>query len=107
MSSSAISYPAIQAPTQTSRPRQWTLLIFFAGLAMGLLYLASPLFHAASGFSEEEHVAIHIAHGDGFLSPFDRRPSAAPTSWCPPVYPLLAGAIYRIAGVRTWASALA
>jgi len=107
MSSSAASYPlSINAPTQTSRPRQWTILIFFTGLAMGLLYLASPLFHAASGFSEEEHVAIHIAHGDGFLSPFDMRPTAPPTSWCPPVYPLLAGVIYHILGVRTWASAL-
>jgi 4-amino-4-deoxy-L-arabinose transferase-like glycosyltransferase len=107
MSSSLSAYPLdIKAPTQLSRPRRWTLLVFFAGLALGLVFLASPLFHAASGFSEEEHIAIHLAHGDGFLSPFDMKPTAAPTSWCPPIYPLLAGAIYRILGVRTWASAL-
>jgi hypothetical protein len=76
------------------------LLILGVGFITGLACLASPWFHAVAAFSEEEHIGIHIAAGEGFLSPFSSGPTAPPTSWCPPVYPMFVGAVYRTLGVR-------
>jgi hypothetical protein len=77
------------------------LIIFTLALLSSFAWLCSPLFHPAAAFSEEEHMAIHLAHGDGFLSPFDERATAPPTAWCPPVYPAIVGLIYHALGERT------
>jgi len=58
-------------------------------------YLKSP------PFAEENNIAIHLARGEGFASPMDPSPHAAPTSWSPPVYPYLMATVYRLCGIRT------
>jgi hypothetical protein len=58
-------------------------------------YLKSP------PFAEENNIAIHLARGEGFSSPMDRSPHAAPTSWSPPVYPYLMASVYRLWGIGT------
>jgi hypothetical protein len=52
-------------------------------------------------FAEENNIAIHLARGEGFSSPMDPSPQAAPTSWSPPVYPYLMATVYRLWGIRT------
>jgi hypothetical protein len=82
-------------------------LVFALGLLSGFGYLASGWFAPVGAFSEEERVAIHIAHGEGFLTPFLGGTNAPVSSWCPPIYPAVAGAIYYALGVRTHGAILA
>jgi hypothetical protein len=77
---------------------RWILL---AACLTGFCHLLSPGHRFEEGFSEEEQIGRHLAHGDGFCTPFDSRPAAAPTSWCPPVFPAVIAAVYRICGERT------
>jgi hypothetical protein len=77
------------------------LVVFALTFVAGLAYLASPWFRASPAFSEEERVGIHLARGEGFLSPFADGGSAPPTSWCAPVYPMIVGAVYHWMGVRS------
>jgi 4-amino-4-deoxy-L-arabinose transferase-like glycosyltransferase len=73
----------------------------------GLWYLLRPAHQLEGGFSEEDHIARHLARGDGFLSPFDDSTRAPPTSWCPPVYPFVISFAYRFFDQRTQAVASA
>src|SRR5579884_723100 len=85
--------------------------IFFAGLAIRVLSVAlvqrsafgphSPLWNTGP---EMVNVATSIVHGHGFGSPFGVETGA--TAWLPPLYPYLIAAVFRIAGVRSTASAL-
>lgn len=77
---------------------RWILL---AACLTGFCHLLSPAHRFEEGFSEEEQIARHLAHGEGFCNPFDSRPSAAPTSWCPPVFPAVIAAVYTVCGERT------
>jgi 4-amino-4-deoxy-L-arabinose transferase-like glycosyltransferase len=78
--------------------------IIAAALLSGFCYLLSPAHEFEDGFSEETHIARHLAHGDGFLSPFDDTAHALPTSWCPPIYPWVMAIAYRICGEQTVAA---
>ena len=50
-------------------------------------------------FAEEAAIAIHLANGDGFSSPYDASHRAPPTSISAPVYPLIMAAAYRLGGI--------
>ena len=59
-----------------------------------------------NGFSfgwEMGRIGRAIATGQGFANPFDGQ--TGPTAWEPPLYPYLVGAVFRVAGVYTHASA--
>jgi 4-amino-4-deoxy-L-arabinose transferase-like glycosyltransferase len=77
------------------------------GFATGLVYLSSGWFTPVGAFSEEERVGIHLANGEGGLTPFLSGPAAPASSWCPPVYPAIVGATYHFLGVRSHAAILA
>jgi len=49
-------------------------------------------------FAEEAIIAGHLIHGDGFLSPYDASPTAPPSCYSAPIYPLIIAAAYRLAG---------
>jgi 4-amino-4-deoxy-L-arabinose transferase-like glycosyltransferase len=87
-------------PLSNGRLLRW---IIAAAMLSGLCYLLTPAHQFEDGFSEEDHIARHLARGDGFLSPFDDRPQAPPTSWCPPVYPFVMSLAYRLFDQRTQA----
>ncbi len=77
---------------------RWLLVI---GFVSGMLFVISPHFSDVQQFCEEERIAIHLARGEGYLSPFDLSANAPPTSWCPPVYPIFVAAVYRLSGIRS------
>ena len=54
---------------------------------------------------ESGNIAASLASGHGFSSPF--RVETGPTAWMPPAYPWLLAGIFRVFGVRTYASFLA
>jgi Dolichyl-phosphate-mannose-protein mannosyltransferase len=54
---------------------------------------------------ESGNIAASLASGHGFSSPF--RIETGPTAWMPPAYPWLLAGIFRVFGVRTFASFLA
>jgi hypothetical protein len=54
---------------------------------------------------ESGNIAASLASGHGFSSPF--RIDTGPTAWMPPAYPWLLAGIFRVFGVRTYASFLA
>ena len=87
-----------RTPLTDGRLLRW---IVAAALLSGFCYLLTPAHQFEDGFSEENHIARHIAHGQGFLSPFDDTASAPPTSWCPPVYPFVMSLAYRVCGDRS------
>ncbi len=61
---------------------------------------------AALPFLQESgNIAASLASGHGFSSPF--RIETGPTAWMPPAYPWLLAGIFRVFGVRTYASFLA
>jgi len=88
------------APTRVSDGRlvRW---IIAAALLSGFCYFVAPGHQFEDGFCEEEHIARHLMHGQGFLSPFDNSPQAPPTSWCPPVYPCIMAIAYRVLGEQS------
>src|SRR5580700_6549331 len=51
------------------------------------------------------NIAASLASGHGFSSPF--RIETGPTAWMPPAYPWLLAGIFRVFGVRSYASFLA
>src|SRR5205814_1946091 len=83
--------------------RDWrTALVFWlvsAAVAAVYVVLATP-----GSLDEEPRVGAHLALGHGFLSPLDPSPSAEPTAWVPPLYPLLCAGVYRVLGVETAAA---
>src|SRR6201987_6427998 len=54
---------------------------------------------------ESGNIAASLASGHGFSSPF--RIETGPTAWMPPAYPWLLAGIFRVFGVRSYASFLA
>ena len=88
-------------PARPVSDRRLALIIFILGVVSGLIYLASPILIVQSGLSEEEAIGVHLARGEGFVSPFAVGRGAPPTSWCPPVYPAVVAVIYRTLGVRS------
>jgi len=87
-----------RTPLAHGRLLRW---IIAAALLGGLCYLLTPAHQFEDGFSEEDHIARHLARGEGFLSPFDDSAAALPTSWCPPIYPLVMSVAYRLFGQDT------
>jgi 4-amino-4-deoxy-L-arabinose transferase-like glycosyltransferase len=56
--------------------------------------------------NEPTHIAMHIARGEGFSSPYDGIP-VMPTAQQPPIYPILLAAIFKLFGVYSRAALLA
>jgi 4-amino-4-deoxy-L-arabinose transferase-like glycosyltransferase len=58
--------------------------------------------HFAFGW-EMGRIGYSLAVGDGYANPFGGH--TGPTAWVPPLYPLLIGAVFKVFGVYTAASA--
>ena len=84
----------------------WIAGIFVLSLFTAIAYVAASRAYEEDPFAEESAVAMHLVHGEGFSSPLDPSPHAAPTAWCAPVYPALMAAVWSVAGVNTLASRL-
>ncbi len=98
--------------TQTDRQQQgpagfragWK--VFWVGFLVRILYITvahtyrfSPVGnHFAFGF-EMGRVARALALGHGYADPFDGR--TGPTTWVPPLYPLLLAGVFRLFGIYT------
>jgi len=76
-------------------------LVFVLAGCWAAMVLAAHDYLRSPPFAEENNIAIHLARGEGFTSPMDPSPHAAPTSWSPPVYPYLMATVYRLCGIRT------
>jgi hypothetical protein len=50
---------------------------------------------------EEANIAIHLANGHGYRSPMDPSPTAPPSAWSAPVYPLIIATAYSLFGVES------
>src|SRR5580658_8761181 len=71
--------------------RRWTTGVFVVVTAWTIAFLCWSDYLRSTPAAEEPLIAMHLARGDGFLSPMSPRPDAPPTSWSPPVYPALLG----------------
>ena len=96
-------------PTRPTLPRffLWLLPLSFllqlAVIAVFHQYRTRPgNDHFEFGW-EMGRVARSLAMGHGFSSPYDG--NTGPTAWEPPLYPFLMGAVFKIFGVYTHASA--
>jgi hypothetical protein len=69
--------------------------VFLAASVWAAVVLVFHGYHDRPPYAEENNIALHLERGDGFLSPVDPSPNAAPTSWSPPLYPVLIAAAYR------------
>ncbi len=88
-------------PPATAHPYRLPMLVFLAGLVVCGLYIAWQRADRAEIFGEESAIACHLAAGHGFLSPGDPSPTASPTSWSPPIYPMLMAGVYKVVGTET------
>jgi hypothetical protein len=91
--------PSSSAKISRIRPRDG--LVFVLAGCWAAMVLAAHDYQRSPPFAEENNIAIHLARGEGFVSPMDPSPHAVPTSWSPPVYPYLMAAVYRLWGIRT------
>ena len=86
-------------------------LLAVVALALRLSLAAHlPDFLSAGGNpfrgNEPTHIAMHIARGEGFSSPYDGIP-VMPTAQQPPLYPILLAAIFKLFGIYSRAALLA
>lgn len=51
-----------------------------------------------SWINEISNIAVSLAGGHGFASPFPSNVSTGPTAWIPPLYPFLCSLIFRVTG---------
>lgn len=78
------------------------ILKTFVGVA--ILAVALALVQQDSAHDElyeQPKIASHLALGHGFATPLDDGPTAALTSWAPPVYPMLMAAAYLAFGLES------
>jgi 4-amino-4-deoxy-L-arabinose transferase-like glycosyltransferase len=100
-----------EAPLQSDARRftaPWT--VFWAAFLLRLLYLT--LAHTYRLRTTDDHfpfgyemgrVARALVEGRGYADPFDGH--TGPTTWVPPLYPLLLAGVFRLFGVYTLLSA--
>src|ERR1700678_691673 len=105
----SISQPFNPIAAPRARESSWFVTrpratIFAVAMVMSVLYVLSPWYLPHTGLVEEERIALHLARGEGFLSPVLPGPNAPATSWCPPLYPALMAVVYRLFGIRSKAS---
>ena len=90
--------------------RTLPMRIFWVGFAVRILYMTLAhtyrfrliLDHFEFGW-EMGRIARALATGHGFANPFNG--NSGPTAWCPPLYPLLLAAVFRLFGIYTLKSA--
>ena len=90
--------------------RKLPMRIFWVGFLVRVLYMTLAhtyrfrliLDHFEFGW-EMGRIARALATGHGFANPFNG--NSGPTAWCPPLYPLLLAAVFRLFGVYTLTSA--
>lgn len=98
-------------PVQETKPplARWVALIALLGTLWGTLYARHEggFRPRAPSFAEEPRIALHLARGHGYLSPFDLSAAAPPTSWSPPIYPAVMAGAYKLFGIETHAAMVA
>ena len=90
--------------------RKLPMRIFWVGFLVRVLYMTLAhtyrfrliLDHFEFGW-EMGRIARALATGHGFANPFNG--NSGPTAWCPPLYPLLLAAVFRLFGIYTLKSA--
>src|SRR3984885_5899232 len=96
-------------PAHDSIPKSvlWLVLLSFvlpvAAIGAFRPYPTRPEDDHSGVGGEMGRVARSIAQGQGFSNPYGG--NTGPTAWEPPLYPLLMGAIFKLSGVYTYASA--
>ena len=91
-----------------ARTKPWTISPAALGvLAVGWAICFMTLHGYRRPFGEEATIAWHVAMGHGFSSPVDVSPSAPPSAWSAPLYPLTIAAAYRLFGIASPASTTA
>ena len=85
-----------------ARNRTWTVSPVALGvLAVGwaIFFMTLHGYQNRPPFAEEANIAWHVALGHGFRSPMDASPTAPPSAWSAPLYPLVIAAAYRLFGI--------
>lgn len=72
--------------------------VALAALVWGRLYLQLSGLDRRAPSAEQTEIAVHLARGHGYRSPFSDHPEAPPTAWSPPVYPYVLSWAYRVWG---------
>ena len=102
--------PVAPSPTDPTDPADargptWTLVLLGClAVVASTAWCWHAVPHAYKGLAEDERIGAHLALGHGFRNPVDPSAHAPPSSWLPPLYPALVGAVYRAWGVSTPAS---
>ncbi len=81
-------------------------MIFWAGFIVRVLYITIAHTYKIRVFQdhfqfgwEMGRIARALANGRGYADPFVGL--SGPTAWCPPIYPLLLGGVFKLFGVYT------
>jgi 4-amino-4-deoxy-L-arabinose transferase-like glycosyltransferase len=91
---------------RSGRHSEWTNYPMALGLIAVVWAICFMTLHGyGQPFAEEANIARHIALGHGFRSPMDASPTAPPSAWSSPLYPLVIAAAYRVFGVGSRAAA--
>ena len=98
-----------EAPSSI-RPFQTTWTVFWVAFLVRVLYMTlAHTYHLRTGQDHFEfgyemgRVAQALATGHGYADPFIGH--TGPTTWVPPLYPLLLAGVFKICGVYTLRSA--
>lgn len=97
--------PIGEAPKRAWRVSPWALGALAIGFAIVVMTMRG--YQDRPPHAEEAHIGWHLAMGHGFRSPMDLSPSAPPSAWSAPLYPLIIGAASRAFGVASPASVTA
>ncbi len=94
-----VGYAGSPATLRNQAVDRGVLAVFVA--VVTICFVSAALRHRLNRppFAEEAAIAIHLANGDGFSSPYDASHRAPPTSISAPVYPLIMAAAYRLGGI--------
>ena len=91
-----------------ARTKPWTISPAALGvLAVGWAICFMTLHGYRRPFGEEPTIAWHLALGHGFRSPVDVSPTAPPSAWSAPLYPLAIAGAYQLFGIGSPAAATA
>jgi len=87
---------------EKARTQPWTIPPAVLGAIAAVWAICFMTLHGYQHrppFAEEANIAWHVAVGHGFRSPMDPSPTAPPSAWSAPLYPLAIAAAYRVLGI--------
>jgi len=87
-------------PNRWRDRRLWLLALFLLGFASELT-VPSVCHWWYKPDGEEPFIAEHLYRGHGFSSPLDLTAKAPPSSWSPPVYPVILSIFYHLFGLKS------